>query len=552
MLQNVNKPIFIQENKTPEDLICKDIAGVFLIIVAAALSLWTAWIGYQGWFLDDLHYLRAAEMWNSAPPYIATTQWGLRVGFVLPLAAAIRFFGSKEATLIAVSIFYYASLLGVTYIFIRALFGRAQAFFSTFAVSVTPLLASWATTPRTEIAVAFYLTAAFWCILYVFMTRRHERLLMILAGVSVGCAWLTHELAIGFLLTVAVLCVCGWGLPRRTYASFFIAFFAIFVAELIFYHIFAHNLLYRIIISFHHGVITTSVSSGQSSVEVVSQFMQTSFLDSARLFFNNLLAYFDFSKISRQQPISLLHVNNWVDPYIQFFYEPYYGLTFLLGIPSALSLIFAKPKDSGLRIFLWFAFFVFFGSLFFMLYVIFLRPLPRYFIFPAYLFALIIGLALSRVWLLKNKSYVLVFIVIFLGVNLVCMESRRGLGLYNERILIKAASAAVEPIYTDVSTYRMSEYLLGIHRIADKVHVGVPPAGGLYFYNPSYTKSKEVQGAIDEGISSGAWQVVYEHKPRPKWMSYMLEYSGIKKLLPDRVVSRIVNPHGIVRIYRVE
>ncbi len=527
-----------------------DLAGVVLVLAMGAASLAIAWIGYQGWALDDYHFLTAAENWVKDGRYLGRTHWELRHGFVLPLAASIATFGSTELALLAVPVAFYILLLLVTYFFVRSLFGRTEAVFAGVLAASLPLLAAWATTPRDAIAEALYLALGFWLFIQAASNAQGRGLALFLAGIAFGFAWLTRETVAGLALMFLVLFVARWPLERGYYRWLAIGAAVVILGEFLFYYACIGNPFYRLLIDLNHGAIT----SGGGDGEVAAAVARTASDDSLRSSLWDLVArfvqHFDWSRIDSQKPVALLHINNRVDPYVQFFTEPYFGLAFWLGLPALIFLSFSRKQSRHLALFgklalLTAAFFVAFS-----LYILFLRPLPRYFLFPAYLAVVAIGIVIGQYWRTGRRPIVIAAFIFILTIHGIMMDTRRGLGLYNERQLIAYAETISEPVYTDASTYEMASFLIREHRLEDHIRIGVlPPPGGLFFQPGSRTQDDENKGGFND-VARADWPVVYEHHASKKVLALLLDAVGASKLLPEYAYLRLADPYGTARIYR--
>jgi hypothetical protein len=237
------------------------------------ISLYLAWIGYQGWGLDDFHYLRAAKAWATDAPYIGTTHWELRLGMVLPLAASVALFGFNEPALLLVPVFYYLALLAVTYWFVRALVGQSHACISVLVVATVPLVAAWGTTPRVAIAECFYLVVAFWGLAYAAIVPERARRAMIVSGLAFGLAWLSRESALGFAIGLVFLAVLGSPILRSRYIWFAVGALIVIGSEMLFYQVYTGNPFYRLYVDLNHGTITKAGGDGEAARAVVDRAM---------------------------------------------------------------------------------------------------------------------------------------------------------------------------------------------------------------------------------------------------------------------------------------
>jgi 4-amino-4-deoxy-L-arabinose transferase-like glycosyltransferase len=335
--------------------VSRESSGFILVIIIAIFALQMAWIGYQGWNLDDAHYVQAAEGWASEQPYIGTTHWELRNGFVLPLAASVAIFGSKEPALLAVPIVFFLAIILITYLSARRFFGLSSAIFIGIVVATVPILPGWGTTPRVAIAETFYCIVAFWLYVYAVVGNRHDDIALFISGIFLGFACLCRESSFGLAFVFLFLFLLGWPLKRKKYLMLAVGFGSILLIEMVFYWIYTGNALYRPYIGLNHGIITASggeinivTSYGQPSADTAASYAPSGILFvSTKNFFEKLMTHFDWSRISSQEPVSIFNVNAWVNPYIQFLTEPYYGLVFWL-IPPAYLYLFVSSRTPPL------------------------------------------------------------------------------------------------------------------------------------------------------------------------------------------------------------
>lgn len=520
---------------------------VLLACMSIALAL--SWIGYQGWSWDDAHYLTAAERWSQDGFHLGRTHWELRHGYVLPLALSLHLFGSNESALILVSVLFYAGLVGLTYWFCRNAFGRETALLSAILVATLPVVAAWATTPRPAIAEAFYLMGSLLCFASAMTFRRNVGVFLFVAGLLLGLGWLTRESALGLGAAYAALFLIGRPVARPAYTAMAAGFAIVIGLEFAFFQSVTGNPFYRLAIDLNHGTITSAGGSGEAAVAIVQAADGAGTGGGAAQVIDRLSGYFDASKIADQGPATLIHVNPFLDPYLAFFSDPYYGVIFLLAIPAALYLWFYKKIPERSSRFLKLVLVVGVVFVLFMLYGLFLRPLPRYFLFVACLAALIVGLALAEIWRRRARTLVLVVLASVLLVNVVFMESRRGLGLYNERRLVEVADRLTEPVFTDPATLRMAKTLLRWRGLQEAVVAGKPPPGGLYFLNAERAfGSAHREWLMADGVRG--WDVEFSHTASKRWLAVVLDAAGISAMIPASVYGRLASPYGTVLLVR--
>lgn len=148
-----------------------------------------------------------------------------------------------------------------------------------------------------------------------------------------------------------------------------------------------------------------------------------------------------------------------------------------MAIPSALFLLFSRNAPERSLQFSKLVLVVGVVSVLFMPYVLFLRALPKYFLFAACLVAMVVGIALAEVWRRRGIALVLVVLAFVLVVNVIFMEPRRGLGLYNERRLVEVSSSRPETIFTDPAIFQYGRIVVTLARYAAGRRCGEAAAG---------------------------------------------------------------------------
>ncbi len=563
--------------------------GAIAIVAAAALSL--SWIGYQGWSWDDAHYVQAAEQWARSPPYVGDTHWELRLGFVLPLAGSLSIFGYNETALVVAPIAFYLALLAVVYAFVYRLVGRIDALSSALVVAASPLMAAWATTPRVAIAEAFYLTLSFLLFLVVALRRGRSAPWLIASGVLFGLAWLTRESAIGFGLAFAVFFVLGKPVRRRAYLWLAAGFFLVLAGEAAFYGKTTGNPLYRLYVDLHHGAITPTAGRGTDAQQVIADATgrteqqipkadskrrvkrssergaqssigaqqresgaeclesQPELLEHLDRFVGALGRHFDPAKLSGDGSVASVSVPKIVEPFLLFLVEPYYGILFWLLLPASVFVLLAPglgEKKLIVGLLLLFVACAILANQF----LLYLRPLPRYFGFTVGAASIIVGLALARLWSSGWRRTAILFFCLFFITSAVFMESRRGLGLYNERKMVKAASTAHPVVYTDVFTARMAEFFVRTGSFSGAL-TECPSAGSGFFFSSQHPGDLSHLTVVSYGLVLGTSTLVYEHQAPERWLGRILRLTGVSEYLSAYTFKRLSFPYGTVFLFDV-
>jgi 4-amino-4-deoxy-L-arabinose transferase-like glycosyltransferase len=574
------------------DNILRDIV---ILCALAALALWAAWIGYQGYGWDDAHYLLAGEQWAESPPYVGQTHWEVRLGFVLPLAMSIRAFGFTESAVVLVSILFYLGLVFGNYTFGSWLVGRLFGFFAALVTAAVPLLAAWGTTPNIAVALAFYLLASFWCFMAAVLTRKRIAISLFFAGLFIGLGWLSHASAVGLGLAFLILFLVGRPLGRRAYIWIVLGGTLVIASEMGFYWTYTGNPFYRLYLDLHHGTITSAGGQGEAARNVVAlargvipdlkgdagSAVESAFIvdgeevsgrpltvqqedtlvesagrasvrgvwHSFSMVAEKAAAHFDPGKIPKQGTVSPVAVSGLIEPYLLLLIEPYYGLLFLLGALAFAYLVVTKqcPRVKVIALLA-----VFCGMCVMLagLYFLYLRPLPRYSVYPATMAAIILGFGLASLWSRGRRRITLVIVVAFLATNLIFMEARRGLGLHNERRLVNFAQRYSAPIVTDADTADMLAFFVRTENFRGAA-VGCPLPGSVYFYNGERGGGADQMATVGLSVILGTGQKIYEYRAREKILGVLLRAVGLDRDMPSYVVRRLAFPYGVAVAYTV-
>jgi hypothetical protein len=130
--------------------------------------------------------------------------------------------------------------------------------------------------------------------------------------------------------------------------------------------------------------------------------------------------------------------------------------------------------------------------------------LPRYQIVTVCALAVPAALLLGD-WLNRGfRIRVAMLLIAVLGAGLVLSSAADHDLLFGERALVNFLRLQNEPVRTDPATLRGAEWLLQSAGVADRVTVGLPVSGGLYFINhsprrampPDWPIQDEVPGSV--------------------------------------------------------
>ena len=282
----------------------RDLALFALVLGVAATSLAINPLGYFGGHWDDGRYLDAALAW----PALGRDHWALRWPLVGPTAAAITLLGLSRFSLMLPGLLTLAAVLGVNFWAARREFGVAVATIACLALLTTPEIMRAATRLTADLPEVLFWSTALWA---WWFGRNGARWWLVLAGAAAACAWATRETGLGLLLLFALAFVTGIGPQRRSYGWIALGFAAVFLPEQIALWAASGDPLYRVHTDLRHIEIPSNDLIGGTP--------------------HGVSAPLNASLMRRWSGAGPLRVNWALDPWLNLFVNPAYGLDFLLA-----------------------------------------------------------------------------------------------------------------------------------------------------------------------------------------------------------------------------
>ncbi len=479
-----------------------------LVLLWSVAMVWFAWVGFIS--SDDFFYALGAEGWLKHFPYVGETHWELRHPFVLSMAASFMLFGKGEYPMVLVTTAYHLALIALVYVMVSRLFAMRQGMAAGFLLGATPLMMVWATIANEDIPEAFFILLSFW----LFFSARdavHPARHLFLAGLAAGLAWLCKETAVGLLLFYGLCFLVGYRYPRRLYWIMAGGFALFWLGEWIFYWHQTGDLLYRIRLDLDQG-------SSRHAMPV---------------------------KIPGTGNIEF---NSWLNPILSLLLNDEFGLLFFLALPAMAWAWRARGMEAEQVAFLrlsvglavvWFATIG---------YLIPLRDLPRYYTVTTILAVIVVAIWLMR-GVTRRLAIPLAAAYVCLNLALVYVSNRDP--LWGARQLVDMAHKQAGTIHTDPITREDAAFLLAPHGLSDKVAEGLPPPGGIYFYNPNSVREDTRPPGFAEAYGPRPeWELESDIQPPRKLSGIVLEYAGLDRHLPAGVTRKLNYQNQAVAVYR--
>ncbi len=299
----------------------RDILPFGLVLAVAALLLTVNPLGYFGGHWDDGRYLEAAQAWAAHGPVPGTNHWALRWPVVAPTAAAIRWFGLSRATLMLPGLATLVAVLTVNFWAARREFGSAVAAVACLALLTTPEPMRAATRLTADLPELLFWSAALWAFWF---GRDGARGWLLAAGAAAALAWATRETGLGLLLLFALAFSAGVGPRRAAYVWLAAGFAAVWLPEQWMLWAATGDPLYRMHIDLRHIEIASNDLAGGTAP--------------------GTSAPLNASLMRRWSGAGPLRLHWAIDPWLNLFVNPAYGLDFLL---AALGLAWLRRVNRG-------------------------------------------------------------------------------------------------------------------------------------------------------------------------------------------------------------
>lgn len=410
---------------------------------------------------DDRYYLIAIDGWESHFPFLGTLHWHFRYALVLAAAASVGLFGRTELAIMFPAVLSLYGTAGLTYIFLRRFCERRQACIGAIVTLSAPVLVVYAKIPYPEELELFLSVASFWLFWTAAADDRPGRLMF--AGLLLGLQWITRVTVAPLALLYGLLSLVGWRVGYRGYARLWSGFLVPVVFEFVATWAATGNPFYRFEIDAH-------------SLEIPSTHMIGGIAGGLRPPFN-------WHLMAKWLPNSFIDVHWLVNPYIDLLTHPLHGFLCLVAVFSIRPLLRRWPRTSEAGAFVRALAFWAFLTIFVSLYVLNLRPQPRYFATLTWMCGILAALWLFGEGAKHRRDIVLLGCSTIVVLNLLSINLRAD-PLYAERQLAAFAAQAPEPLWAEAATVEHGQFFLTERGLSSRVHAASPTAvapGGLFF-----------------------------------------------------------------------
>ncbi len=512
------------------------LAATATTILAAVIL---GWVGYIG--SDDQLYLEGGLGWLSHFPYVGVNHWTLRHTIVVPMASLFGVFGISEITLVLPVTLQYLALLTLIFWVMRRHFDLTTACIAVFILGTLPLTAVSASILVPDFAEVFFCLLSL-ALFFEATRRKHQTMLLLLAGIAAGFSWLTRETVVFFLLTYGVLFLAGYGIPRRQYLLMAASFLAVVGLEFFYFATTTGNPLYRIHtdLATHLGIDITAGENTANGLESTLTKIEGEL-------------YGPFSRTGS------LSVSRLFDPILVILANQEFMLLYYMAAPIALWAAIKRPfsGDGGRML----AVFGLAGAIWFVcLYLqIGMTLLPRYYLLPTVTLIMVFA-AWVRMYLLKRSAALaMALLVAIFSSHLLGIYVDNRNPIFGERSLVEYLQQTDAIVHTDPETARRGNFLYKIAGVENRIVDAPPEAGKLYFYNPAYVvfgaRSSNRHQLIQQLAPykpQADWPAVWQREPERRAIGTIIDGIGIKQYLPTEIYRRLVQPNFPVAVYRVQ
>ncbi|WP_282604521.1 glycosyltransferase family 39 protein [Pelagibius sp. Alg239-R121] len=484
---------------------------VGLSLVAFLLLVAYAWVGYLG--SDDVTYADGAYGWIESFPYVGG-HGTVRYTITVPMALSFLALGESEFAMTLPTLIYGMGLIALIVLMLHRALGALPASLGAVLLVTSPLLVTWATIASVDIIEAFFIFASLFCF-YESARREVSWPFLLAAGALAGLGFLTRETTVFFLVFYGVAFLTGYGIRRLQHFVMAAGFFAVWLAEVVYFFIMTGDPLYRINISLNHD------STIDRSIDVAG----------------NVIAH----------PI--------IDPLLVLLANQEFAVLFWVVLPAGLWLLLSKSVSPAVR-----QSAVFFGSvgLIWLLCVGAVQSLlplnPRYFLISAICASVLTALAIAESFRLRRHFWAAAVLLLVLAGNFAGIYVENRNHMFGERALTAAAARYGEALYTDPLTHRRAELLLKWSDDGKSVLKAPPPPGSLYLYNEPRAQSldnwvsEEVIGSYQPQES---WELLETVTPSSKLAGTILRMIGVEDFLPYKLKNALSEGHPGIKLYRL-
>jgi 4-amino-4-deoxy-L-arabinose transferase-like glycosyltransferase len=247
----------------------------------------------------------------------------LRWPVLLPAIIVIKMFGTTRDTLLLPGLAAFAALLLLHFSATRRAFGIEVATLAGLALVTTPELLIAATRLTADLPEALFWSAALWSLWFAGDSRTPRRW-MLAAGAAAALAWTTRETALGLIALFALAFACRWrGIDRRAYGWAALGFVGVALPEMILLARASGDWLYRAHTDLAHIHVASTNLAG--SIDAATRVIA------------------DPELMARWRGSGPVRLHWAIDPWINLFAHPGYGLGFVAAAGTAAAAWRAAP-----------------------------------------------------------------------------------------------------------------------------------------------------------------------------------------------------------------
>ncbi|NNF65873.1 MAG: phospholipid carrier-dependent glycosyltransferase [Gammaproteobacteria bacterium] len=522
--------------KNKNELIYLLALGAFFVAI-----MMFSWIGYYG--SDDMTYFAGGKGWLNDFPYVGQNHWTLRHTIVIPMALVFALAGISEFALVSPVILYYIGLLSIVYLIAREYFDYRTSAVAVFLILTLPLMATQSTVVVPDFAEVFFCLLSLWLFLRSLRGSYQARLL-ILSGVAAGLGWLTRETVIFFLFGYVLLFLAGFRLPRLKYFYIGLGFFTIVAAEMLYFGLVEGNFLHRIVVDFGTHL---QVDAGKGMAAMGDGI-------------GRLAGRTEVGGHGMLTRTGNLSVGRLFDPLLVILANQEFLLFYFFAAPCAVIAMLRKKKSIRERTAIIALATVGLGWFFSLYLQIGMTLLPRYFMLPSVIVAMLCASTLvDKFW---QRPLLLGLILCGFAVNGftgVYLDNRNP--LFAERALTDYAANNDRMIVTDPETLRRGGFLYEVAGVDQQISSDLDQGHCLLFHNPRYLVHGFLVGsgagpdrdarlsAMSVYLPQSDWSVIKEIRPGDRWIRVILDALKLNTIIPTEIYRRIVSPNFAVTIY---
>ncbi|HUN52833.1 MAG TPA: hypothetical protein VMU42_17035, partial [Candidatus Sulfotelmatobacter sp.] len=250
-----------------------------------------------------------------------------------------------------------------------------------------------------------------------------------------------------------------------------------------------------------------------------------------------------------------LSVNVWLDPLLALFASQKYALLYILAVPAAIWLWFAKRAKPlrnpaiGLVIGLMLSWILFIALSFPILYLV-----PRYFTVSAWAAVLVVAYVGYAAFRAGARLWVCAGLAALIGANALSFYLENTTPRFAEYSLVRYLREHPGEVHTDPNTARHASMLLDFAGLKPRVLTTPAKAGDIVVYSPlnvdfcGYSRCN-----FDPKLYrvQPNWVEIGRIDPTPRRIGALLQALHLAKYVPAQIMTKMVMPVPGIVIYRV-